>query len=347
MQQVDIILPSYNSEKFIDECIESIRSQSFSNFNVLVIDNGSSDKSLESIRKWCKEDSRVELIANKENLGALGSIIKGFNISKAEYLMFLPADDRLGKEFLSLTVNGLKEHPNAAFAYTSSKMSAIDANTQVIGEKTRRVPHYESGEYCEPASLMLNYYTGIPLIRKSVYEKLGGFNSGFLQAADYDLYIRAAALHNSVYIDSLQQQSLKHENQLSKQYQKTGRAFWDSNKIFQSFFENENMPTPLRLFAKTIEFSKFTGSSIAAIAQDFLNSPEALYREFMNTYQDDYLYYCVEAILSQYSLRKNPNVAVGERYGSVAEAANISGYLLDRNSKKITELLRYHNLSLS
>ncbi|MDH3326103.1 MAG: glycosyltransferase family 2 protein [Gammaproteobacteria bacterium] len=347
MNKVDIILPNYNSADFLNECFEYICNQSYMDFHVIVVDNGSTDESHEIISSWVERDSRIELIVNEENIGSTGSIIKGFNVGEAEYAMFLPADDRIEPDFLKLTVEALDQNKEAAFAYTASAMAILGDENNVASEESRFVPHYCSGVYSEAASMMLNYYTGIPLIRKSIYNEIGGFMPDLLQAVDYEYYIRAAGLYQTVFINSNQQKSLKHEKQLSKLFYKNGQAFWDFNKVYNQFFENELMPIPLRLFSKTVEYSRFTGKTISEMAQWFINSPEPAYRNIMLEHQDVYLFHCVEAILSQYHLRGlQANLSSG-KYGTVQDAAGIATYLVSRQHKKTIELLEYHKLCIT
>ena len=347
MHKVDIILPNYNSAPFLNECFEYICNQSFDHFKVYVIDNGSTDESIEIIQSWVKKDARIELIQNENNIGVGGSLIKGFDFGKAEYIMLLPADDRIESDFLKLTVAALDENDDAAFSYTASKMVMIDEKYNVTSESPRFVPHYTSGAYNEAPALMLNYYTGIPLLRKSIYNQLSGFASDLLQAVDYEYYIRASGLYKTVYVDSVQQSSLKHTGQLSKLYYKNGQAFWDFNKMYNRFFENESMPIPLRLFSKTIEYCKFTGKSIFEIAQSFINTPEPAYRHIILENQNDYLFHCVEAILSQYRLRGAQVDQNGGAFGSVQDAAGIASHLISRNHEKTIDLLDYHKLSIT
>lgn len=353
MNKVDIILPNFNSGVFLHDCFKAITAQSLTNFKVYVIDNGSTDDSIAIIESWMKKDDRISLTINNKNIGAMGSIVKGFQLGEADYAMLLPADDRIEPDFLKLTVAALDENTTAAFAYTASKMVVVDEQQHVLSESLRFVPHYESGCYFEITSLMVNYYTGIPLLRKSTYDDLGGINVTMPQTGDYDYSLRASALYPSVYINSVQQYSLKHDKQLSKVFYKNGVAFWDFNKVYRRLFEDETLPLSLRLFAQTVEYAKFTGKTIVDIAQSLINSPEPTYRNMMLAHQDDYLYCCVEAVLSQYHLRgvyENKSTGSTElkgRYGSVDEAASIANYLLSRQHKKIKSLLDYHHLSLS
>jgi glycosyltransferase involved in cell wall biosynthesis len=131
-RKVDITLPNYNYARFLDVCIEKILNQRFADFNLLIIDNGSTDESHDLIREWQKRDDRITFIVNEENLGVTGSIMKGAELGCSDYMMYLPADDRIEPDYLSLTVAALDEFPQAAIAYTTSKDSLSHKNKKLM-----------------------------------------------------------------------------------------------------------------------------------------------------------------------------------------------------------------------
>lgn len=92
MKLVSIVMPSFNSEKYILEAIESIVCQSYSNWELLVIDNGSTDASLELIRSYTENDIRVSL-HHASHKGASYARNKGIEVSKGDYIAFIDSDD--------------------------------------------------------------------------------------------------------------------------------------------------------------------------------------------------------------------------------------------------------------
>lgn len=96
---VSIIMPVYNAEKFLKESIEDIRAQTFTDFELICVDDGSSDRSLQILEKYRKEDGRISVLT-QENKGAGAARNAGMEAAKGDYLLFLDADDRFEKDML-------------------------------------------------------------------------------------------------------------------------------------------------------------------------------------------------------------------------------------------------------
>lgn len=93
---ISLIIPVYNKEKYLDECIKSAVSQSYSNIEIIVIDDGSQDKSNRIIKKWALKDPRIKYFF-QENRGVAITRNRGISIAKGDYIFFLDADDVLEK----------------------------------------------------------------------------------------------------------------------------------------------------------------------------------------------------------------------------------------------------------
>jgi glycosyltransferase involved in cell wall biosynthesis len=90
--KISVIMPVYNAEKYLKEAILSILRQSFSNFEFIIIDDGSTDKSLEIIKRYKQEDKRIILIS-RENRGLIASLNEGLSLAQGEYIARMDADD--------------------------------------------------------------------------------------------------------------------------------------------------------------------------------------------------------------------------------------------------------------
>ena len=98
---VSIIIPVYNVAKWLDECLESVVGQTFSDFEVILINDGSTDESGEKCRKWCEKDARIRLI-DKDNEGPSKARNLGIQEASGVYLAFLDADDWIDRRYLEL-----------------------------------------------------------------------------------------------------------------------------------------------------------------------------------------------------------------------------------------------------
>ena len=102
--KVSIIIPVYNVEKYIERCLESISKQKYKDFEVIIINDGSTDKTLDIINKYKKKDKRIN-IYSQDNLGPSISRNNGIKKAKGEYLAFIDADDFITDTYLELMVS--------------------------------------------------------------------------------------------------------------------------------------------------------------------------------------------------------------------------------------------------
>lgn len=96
---ISIIIPIYNSAKYIERCLRSVESQTYSNWECILVDDGSKDDSLEILRKWERNDSRFKLL-HQENLGAGMARNKGLDNAQGVYIVFIDSDDVVSPNYL-------------------------------------------------------------------------------------------------------------------------------------------------------------------------------------------------------------------------------------------------------
>ena len=115
---VSVIMPAYNSESHISESIESVLSQTYSNWELLITDDLSSDKTREIVKQFCINDKRIKLFINAENGGA--GVARNYSIEQAQgrYIAFLDSDDIWHKDKLSKQINFMEEN-GVGLSYTA------------------------------------------------------------------------------------------------------------------------------------------------------------------------------------------------------------------------------------
>ena len=101
---VSVVVPIYNCEKYIEKCIKSILNQSFTNLEVILIDDGSTDKSGEICDYFAKQDNRV-CVVHRENKGVALTRKEGIDISNGEFITFIDSDDYIDKDFIKNLYN--------------------------------------------------------------------------------------------------------------------------------------------------------------------------------------------------------------------------------------------------
>lgn len=113
--EISIVLPLYNVEKYLERCLLSLKRQTYENFEAIFVDDGSSDKSLEIIQEYAKNDSRIQIVCHSKNLGTFEARKTGVIKASGDYIVFLDPDDELSFETLEVLVENIDENPDIIF----------------------------------------------------------------------------------------------------------------------------------------------------------------------------------------------------------------------------------------
>jgi glycosyltransferase involved in cell wall biosynthesis len=189
MPLISVIIPVYNGEKTILETIESVLNQTFSDFELIVINDGSTDSTLEIIQGI--QDPRLKVFSYP-NSGLPVSRNRGFSHSVGEFIAFLDADDLWTSDKLEAQLIALQTNPKAAVAYSWTDL--IDESGQFLRECCHIT---ENGDVY--AKLLLTCFVASgsnPLIRRQAFVEVGGFDESIAASQDFDLYLRLAARYH-------------------------------------------------------------------------------------------------------------------------------------------------------
>lgn len=129
---VSVAMPIYNSEKYLAESIESHLQQTCQDFELILTDNASTDRSEEICRAYAAKDSRIKYHRNPQNLGAAGNFRRGFELSIGRYFRWSPSDDLISPNLLQSAVNVLDHEPSVFVAYPRTKL--IDDKGVITGD---------------------------------------------------------------------------------------------------------------------------------------------------------------------------------------------------------------------
>jgi len=183
---VSIIIPVYNGEKTIRETIQSVLSQSFRNIEIIVINDGSTDSTVEIVKSIL--DSRLQIFSYP-NAGLAASRNRGIKYCKGQFISFIDADDLWTVDKLACQYQALQTHKNAALAY--SWTDYIDANGKFL-KAGRRIT--AMGDAYSKLVLWNFLENGSnPLIRADVLNEVGGFDESLAAAEDWDMWLRLSA----------------------------------------------------------------------------------------------------------------------------------------------------------
>lgn len=141
--KVSIIVPVYNAASFLDQCIASILSQSFKDFELLLIDDGSKDESGVLCDEYARKDARVKAY-HKENGGVSSARNLGLNKAKGKYICFIDPDDWVHKEYIKFLVHGFSNK----IGLSMCGYNKVDERGNVYFSYTKNIPTFFSRDYC-------------------------------------------------------------------------------------------------------------------------------------------------------------------------------------------------------
>ncbi|PLT27789.1 glycosyltransferase family 2 protein [Peribacillus deserti] len=118
--KVTVLMPVFNGEKYLKQAIDSILSQTYKNFEFLIIDDGSKDKSIKIIKKY--KDPRIRLVRNKKNIGLIKTLNKGLSLSRGKYIARMDCDDISLPERLEKQVEFMEQHPDIGVCGTALEL---------------------------------------------------------------------------------------------------------------------------------------------------------------------------------------------------------------------------------
>ncbi|MEH2114404.1 two-partner secretion domain-containing protein [Nostoc sp.] len=180
---ISIVIVNYNRESYLQEAIASVLAQTWQDFELLIWDNGSTDRSVAIANAYTQQDDRVRVV-EAENQGVAGACKAAIGQTRGTYIGILDNDDILAPTALAQTATVLNRHPEVGFVYTD--YLNIDRDGKVISYGHRcNIPYSQAG-------LLVNFMTfHFRLMRRSVYDRVGGVNESFSCCAyDYDLCLR-------------------------------------------------------------------------------------------------------------------------------------------------------------
>ncbi len=117
MPRVSILIPSYNHARFLTSCFHAVQAQTFSDWEIILIDDGSKDGSVELARQYARSESRIRVYVNEQNLGTYGTEQQALELSGAEFVAILNSDDLWAPEKLQAQVDALEAGPELPLAY--------------------------------------------------------------------------------------------------------------------------------------------------------------------------------------------------------------------------------------
>lgn len=196
---VTVICVCYNHARFVTEALDSVISQTYSNIELIVIDDGSTDGSGKVIKKWISNHPEVTMILNGENVGYCKTFNKAWKISKGEFIIDLAADDVLMPERIEKQVHYFLTLDNS-YGVTFTDATYIDEEGNYLRDhfqylfNKKLIDHVPQGDVY--AHVLATYFIPSPtmMVRALVLETLQGYDES-LAYEDFDFWVRSSRLY--------------------------------------------------------------------------------------------------------------------------------------------------------
>ena len=213
---ISIVLPVYNGERFLEESIESILQQTYSEWELLLLDDCSSDRTPEICSSYETKDSRIHYYRNENNLKLPGNLNKGFSLAKGSLLTWTSDDNRYRPNALERMYSVLKE----------KQADLVYASCQIMDENGTY------GEFVQADPKTIDHIVGSDVVgacflyTRSAYEEVGDYDTNLILVEDFDYWQRMIACRKAVAIDEILYDYRMHSGSLTstKKKQEFGKV---------------------------------------------------------------------------------------------------------------------------
>jgi glycosyltransferase involved in cell wall biosynthesis len=185
---VSVMMPVYNAERYVGKAVESILGQSFGDFELLILDDGSTDGSLEVLRGYAQRERRIRL-TSRPNRGLVDSRNELLDAARSDLVACMDADDISLPDRLEKQVAYLREHPDCVLV--GSRVTIIDPDGQPLRIMGQHLTHEAIDAALMNAEGQIIYNPSV-VFRKQVAQQVGAYRRGFDPAEDLDLFLRMA-----------------------------------------------------------------------------------------------------------------------------------------------------------
>lgn len=227
--RISIVLPTYNGSKFIAESIESILAQTEGDFELIIVNDCSTDNTLELVRGYESKDERIKVISNETNLKLPASLNVGFAAAKGRFLTWTSDDNKFKPDALKFMADYLDDHKETGMVCCT--MDYIDEEGRVVRKSkfNKRNAHAQF--------LIVSSNVGACFMyTRETREKVGDYNTNFFCAEDYEYWLRIGLVQRIDYINNNLYQYRKNSGSLTANKARTvtektlelRRLYWDA-----------------------------------------------------------------------------------------------------------------------
>lgn len=207
---ISVVLPVYNGERYLRESIESIIAQSYQNWELLILDDCSTDNSADIAIEFTKKDSRIHYYKNETNLRLPRNLNKGFSLAKGSFLTWTSDDNRFKPEALKKMRQAL----------VSNRAQFVFASCRIIDSQGKEIEYIMVNDLSKKKLVGMNSVGACFMYTRKAYEQTGEYNPDLLYVEDFDYWQRLYARFGAVTVNEILYEYRWHDGALTSTMRK-------------------------------------------------------------------------------------------------------------------------------
>jgi glycosyltransferase involved in cell wall biosynthesis len=245
MPSVDVVGPNYQYGRYLRDSVTSILDQGIDQLRILIVDNASTDDSVEVAHELANRNKQIEVRVHPTNLGFHASVNEGLDWAASDYLMVLCADDLLPPGALLRAVSIMEENPGTAYAYGAYAQMAGSIISLALHDAPQAAWRIEKGSHFVARCCQDMVHAMAPLVRTSIQQKAGYYRSELRQTSDLEMLLRLACHGDVAATSAVQGIQRVHQANLSvASWNDPTLSIINELALFHSFFSHEGRSLP-------------------------------------------------------------------------------------------------------
>ena len=245
--KVSVIVPNYNHQAYLKERIDSILQQTYHDFELIILDDCSTDDSVSIIESYRNNEHVTHIVLNEHNSGSTFlQWDKGVSLAQGEYIWIAESDDAAHPQFLSTLVEQLEKHPEAVVAYAHSLL--VNEKGETVNDKRHArndgaVIVYDSKRFTRWAMLSINelYNASMVVFRHSIYNKIDKSFQQYHLVGDWKFWMGVCLQGSVIEVCQMLNYFRVHSNKVTFKMAKAGTDWPEVASVLRSFIHQLNL----------------------------------------------------------------------------------------------------------